>query len=338
MTNQSSPASTLGRTVVLGVVISALALALLFQFIDTQLLLKTLGGANLPRLLIAVGVIYPLAMVARGWRWWWLLHQTIHWRTSWHILNVGYLANMIFPARLGEVVRLFLVRNQPQGSGGQALSAIAVERLLDLLLALLMVALGLFLLGDASRLPGEALTSLGILLVIAVFGFAILILAPPAHPFAVQVVHRLSGRFLPRWQNRLTALVQRTLDSLRILASPLYLLTGAGWTGLTWVLYCTTYHLILWAFVDTPPLGASLLATGLIALSIGVPSVPSYAGPYHVGAALALSMYGYNETTGASFALTAHGLLTILTIGAGVVSMQALHINLGNLRRLSRRG
>ena len=319
----------------IGGLVSLITLFLLYRLIDIESLQDTLQDARLEYLLIGLIIIYPLAMLSRAQRWWWLLHRDISWRNSLHIINLGYLANMVFPARLGEVVRLFLVRSEPQGNSGQAVSAIAVERLMDLLFALITIALGLSLLGSASDLPSEVVTSLTVLIGLTVVGFVILLFAPPLHPHILRLVRTLLNRFVPALAERLTLFVERIFASMQYLANPMRLAVVIGWTLLTWLLYTVFFHLVLLAFLPSPEIGASLLATGFIALSIGVPSVPSYAGPFHVGAALALSTYGYSEVVGASFALTAHALTTILTILVGMASMQAMGTNLGALRKLA---
>lgn len=333
---KSSPTSSASRiSFWLGGLISLITLFLLYRLIEIDTLLETLKTARIGYLLLGLCVIYPLAMLSRGQRWWWLLQREISWHNSLHIINLGYLANMVFPARLGEVVRLILVRNEPQGNSGQAISAIAVERLLDLLFALITIGLGLALLGSTSDLPAEVVTTLAVMIGFTIGGFMILLFASPLHPFIVRIVATILERLIPALAERLTSFVERTLASMRYLANPMRLIIVMGWTSLTWLLYVIFFQLTLQAFATNPEIGASLLATGFIALSIGVPSVPSYAGPFHVGAALALSTYGYSEVLSASFALTAHALTTLLTILVGMWSMNAMQTSFGTLRRLA---
>lgn len=334
-TSSSLPPTASRLTFWLGGLISLVTLFLLYRLIDIEALGETLQTARLEYLVLGLLIVYPLAMVSRAQRWWWLLQRDISWRNSLHIINLGYLANMIFPARLGEVVRLILVRNEPAGNSGKAVSAIAVERLLDLLFALMTIALGLALLGSVSDLPSEVVTSLVILLSLTVVGFAILLFTPPLHPLIIRIIEAVLTKLMPPLAERLTRFVERMLTSMQYLANPVRLAIVIGWTTLTWAVYVLFFHLVLLAFLPVPSIGASLLATGFIALSIGVPSVPSYAGPFHVGAALALSTYGYAEVVGASFALTAHALTTMLTILVGMWSMNAMQTNLGTLRHLA---
>jgi uncharacterized membrane protein YbhN (UPF0104 family) len=141
-------------------------------------------------------------------------------------------------------------------------------------------------------------------------------------------------KIAPALTERIVPLLERILASMRLLAHPRYFAVITGWSFLTWVGYTGFFYLVLWAFAPSPTIGAAVLANGFIALSIGVPSVPSYAGPFHVGATLALTSYGYDESLGASFALVSHALITLLTIGVGAVSMNKLQLNIKGLRRL----
>ena len=336
MQNTSPSSSSAARlTFWLGGLISVITLFLLYRLIDINTLNETLQQAKLGYLIVGLIIIYPLAMLSRAQRWWWLLQRDISWHNSLHIINLGYMANMVFPARLGEIVRLILVRNEPEGNSGKALSAIAVERLVDLFFALITIALGLALLGSTSDIPHEIITSLTIFIGLTVSGFVILLFTPPLHSLILRILETVLNRLMPALAERLLRFAERTLASMQYLAHPMRLAIVIGWTSLTWALYVVFFHLVLLAFLPAPAIGASLLATGLIALSIGVPSAPSYAGPFHVSAALALSTYGYSKVVGASFAFTAHALTTSLTILVGMWSMNAMQTSFGALRQLT---
>lgn len=319
----------------LGVLVSGLALILLALLIDIDALIKTLREARPAYLLVGVLFVYPAAMVARGYRWWLLLNKDPGFWRSFHIINVGYLANMIFPARLGEIARIGLVANE--ADAGKGVSAVAVERLVDLLFALMVVALGLVLLGDEADLPAEVTTSLGIFTGITALGLVVLFFTPPLHPLIVRLVRQISGRFVPNLQVTLVSFVERTLYNMKSLAHPLKFATIAGWTALTWVIYTSFYYILFLAFESNVPVGVGILVNGFIALSIGAPSVPSAAGPFHLGAALALSLYGYADELAASYAVVAHALVTGLTIAVGAWSLNRLGTSLSGLRQMLRR-
>lgn len=319
----------------LGIFVSALALILLAILIDIDSLIETLREARPGYFLVGVFFIYPAAIVARGYRWWLLLNREPGFWKSFHIINVGYLANMIFPARLGEIARIGLVANE--SDAGKGVSAVAVERLVDLLFALAIVALGLALLGDEADLPAEVTTSLAIFTGITALGLIVLFFTPPLHPLIIRLVKRVSGRFAPKLQVTLVSFVERILFNMKILAKPRKFATIAGWTAITWVLYNSFYYILFLAFESNVPIGVGILINGFIALSIGAPSVPSAAGPFHLGAALALSLYGYADDLAASYAVVAHALVTGLTIGVGAWSLNRMGTSLSSLRQMLRR-
>lgn len=319
----------------LSILFSALTLALLILLLDVDQLGETLQKARLDYLGLAIGVVYPLAMLARGCRWWLFLNREPGWWHSFHIINIGYFANMVFPARLGEVARIAMVARE--ADAGKAVSAVGVERLIDLLFALLTVAVGLVLVGESADLPPEVVTSLAVFIGVAVVGLGILFFSPPLHPRIVVLVERVSGRLMPRFAETLAGFTKDTLHNMQQLAHPLYFTLIAVWSILIWGLYASFYQVVLMAFTEAPPIGAGILAAGFIALSIGVPSVPSFAGPFHVGAALALSLYGYDDDLAAGFALVAHALVTILTILVGVWSLNRMGSNILDLRSIMRR-
>ena len=95
----------LGRAA-LGLLISAVALVLVVRTVDIAAAWQTLKTAQPQWIALLFGFVI-LDVLLRGVRWRVLLQPIAPIRTSTTLasLNVGYLANNVLPARLGEVVR-----------------------------------------------------------------------------------------------------------------------------------------------------------------------------------------------------------------------------------------
>jgi len=103
-----------------------------------------LKSANLSSILMIV-VFTFLQYVARAWRWAILLEpiQTTGFRNRIQAVLIGFAANCVFPARLGEFIRANLLGRKEKLSGSSILGTILVERLFDGFTLLLILAIGL---------------------------------------------------------------------------------------------------------------------------------------------------------------------------------------------------
>src|SRR5262249_17747352 len=122
-----------------------LGLVVLYQ-IDFNQLISALQPVQYSLLGAAVFVTV-LTLFIRVWRWQYLLQPVKSMRTL-HLCSataIGFMANMLLPARAGEVVRAHIIGRKEQVSTLASFATIVVERVLDLLSILLLFALLLVL-------------------------------------------------------------------------------------------------------------------------------------------------------------------------------------------------
>ena len=90
----------------------------------------------------------------RAWRWQALLAPIgrARFRTAFRTTVIGFAATFLLPARVGEVLRPYLLARQEGLNAAAAFATVIVERLLDLCTVLLLFALALFAAGiDVGR-------------------------------------------------------------------------------------------------------------------------------------------------------------------------------------------
>ena len=141
-----------------GVLVSVATLALLMLLVDRRELWEALRTANY--LYLAPGIaLYFIGQWFRALRWQYLLSPIagISAGRLYPVIIIGYMANNVLPARLGELVRaVYLARREQAVSVPASIATLSVERLYDglTLLALgavaapILLAAGLF--SDAS--------------------------------------------------------------------------------------------------------------------------------------------------------------------------------------------
>lgn len=321
-----------------GALVSLGAIGFLFSQVDINEVIENIRQAETAYILILLP-LYLLCMYLRSVRWQHLLQAHLPFWRAFHITNIGYFFNAVLPLRLGEVVRILLMSREPNQSAGAGLSALTLERLLDLAFALMCIGIGLVLIPDSAALPAETTSTLGVLIVMTIIGGLGVVFLPRTHPLILRLLKWLSRPLPASLAQRGLKFAEDTLNGLRIIATPRRLLNTLSLSAILWATYYAFFYIGLFAFLDdTPAPGVGLLVTGFIALGIAAPSLPGAIGVFQAAAVLALTTAGYSTAIATSYSWT----LWVIEIGAivlgGIWGLSAMGLSLGGLTRQVRQG
>src|SRR5206468_563912 len=124
--------------------ISAIFLYIALQGQDLGNVWSTLAHANYFWIIPGIAT-YFLAVVARTWRWHYLLRSItpVSMRTLFPVVTIGYMGNNIYPARAGEVLRSYILKKRVGVPMSASLATVVVERLFDGVVMLLFVFVSL---------------------------------------------------------------------------------------------------------------------------------------------------------------------------------------------------
>jgi len=318
-----------------GLLISLLATGVLLTQLDLAQLAAALRSARYGWLAPAF-LLLLAGQLARALRWQALLADGLALRPAFHTLNISYLANAFLPLRMGELARIWLVR--PAISSLQAAGSVLLERTLDTLAVLLLLAAALSVIPGAG-VEYQAAARLLLLLLPAVT--LVLFLLAQQRGRAQQLLATLLRIPLPGrlrswpWHAWLEAL----LDGLQTLTRPGLLLRVLGWTVIGWGLSLAASYLLMQVFHEQASLAVATLGLVAAALVIAVPAVPGNFGPYEWAIMLALAYGGYGRPTDAaniSLAVTVHALNLLVYVLTGALGLASEGVTpaglLANLR------
>lgn len=310
----------------LGLLVSALALAFVLRWAGWEPLRHALAGAEYVLLLPAVG-IFLISMAARALAWRTLLDDRPTLLQTLAALNQGYLLNNLLPWRLGEVGRAVLLGRKPGLTTGMVLSSILLERILDILLAVgLLLALGPLTVRAEWAPRTAAAASLALLAALSLV--AVLFLRPAA-------LQGLLTR-LP-WGGAGAARALENLNAgLSALRSPRRALAAGGWMALSWGLAAVEYWVVLRAFVPEAALSWAALALCVSALGAAVPSAPGFWGVFEASAVAALALVGVATGPALGFALLLHAVHMVITCAFGALALGGEGETLAGLARAAR--
>ncbi len=275
-------------SILLGLIISGLTLAYALNGNDISKIGGELAGGNylwaVPCLaLIAVG------LWLRAIRWRFLLQDRPTIAHSFHITNIAYFFNVVLPFRLGEVARAYLTtRLKPPISMFTAFSSVVVERLIDTLTVVVLVALAIVIrpvtpeVERGAQLVGAASTA----------ALLILIFFAVRPKFAHQIVD-LVLKILPFLEKLgIRTLTERVLDGILPLGSLRGIAVTLLWTTLAWATSVAAGFFLLYVFYDAPTWDAALLMIAITSLAVALPAAPGSVGPFEAGVIAGLQVGG----------------------------------------------
>ncbi len=172
--------------------------------INPQKTWSAIRSANL-LLFAAAFITYYLSFGIRAIRWKLLLENVgytpengIRLPKFWKIVEIIYIsffANVVVPAKLGDLYRAYLLRQEINVSTTRSFGTVLAERLLDLIV-LLLLFIPAIIISLHQNLPSQLLVSLEILLVVVVLGvIGLFVLRQAREPIAKIVPMRFRDQY-----------------------------------------------------------------------------------------------------------------------------------------------
>ncbi len=301
----------------LGVLISAVFLYIGFQGLDPARLWATIRTIEVGWLVVATAVYFVAAYIIT-WRWYYLLRpvQDVPPARLFPLVIVGYMGNNVYPFRIGEVVRAYLLNRREGTNIPATLTTILVERIFDGITMLVLVFVALVFVEFDEPTIRQGIYILTALFVLALLAFFMLALRPA---LTRRLYTALIGRFAPsRLHEPLIRLADQLMDGLEALRSPRDLLLTFGASLLSWTVEASTYWIVLRAFPFDVSFLVLLLCVGLGNLATILPTTPGYVGTFHGIVALVLRAFGVTATDAAAYAVVMHAVLWAPVTAAGV--------------------
>ncbi len=238
-------------------------------------------------------------------------------------LLIGYAANSVLPAHLGEFLRAFVAsRKNPGLSSSAAFATIVVERILDVLFLIALLAAIVIV----HPFPDWVMTSGWILLAGAGALSGLLLLGKRYETRAAALLGGFLRPLPATWREKVETAAHRFLSGIAPLGSVSGYVAAAGLSIALWLGYAAMNHACLEAFglVDQYHLPWTVGPVVLVFTTIAVviPSTPGYVGTYHLLCQLSLAFFGIPPSEALSFAVVAHLVNMVPVIGLGLVCAQ----------------
>jgi len=285
-------------------------------------------------------VLATLAFPLRTIRWRYLLRAegvSLPWVPLWHATAIGFMANNLLPARAGEVARAYAARRLTSIRFTTAFASIAVERVMDGLTLVTLLAVGAW----AGGFNGDTVVG-GVTLGSIVRGagtvFVLLLMVALAlvrwPEQALGLARWALAVVLPnRWTDRALELLGGMIAGLEALRSPRSFAIITFWSFVMWLVASSSYLAGLYAFHIDVPWSAALVLQGLVAFGVALPSSPGFFGVIEVVVIGSLALYGIGKSPAVSYAVGYHiGTFLPITL-LGMWSLARTRMGFGEIRR-----
>jgi uncharacterized protein (TIRG00374 family) len=307
----------------LGIIISAVFLYVAIKGLDLNTLWISIKTINLFWLLPGI-LLYFIGVLLRSLRWSVLLKGKLALKALqlFPSICIGYLGNNIFPARAGELIRAYHLREKFAIPFATSLASIIVERIFDGLVMIIFILFGLP--GFQSQLHNQSLNGLiqwiliagSILFLVAFLAVLISALFPEK---ASQVFDFVFLKILPaKTHEKYHALLNRFFEGLEVLKSPLQLLSVFAISLAVWLLETGLYWSVLQAFHLSVPFNQLLLLNGALNILSTIPSAPGYIGVFDAPGIRLLNAMNVASESAAAYILILHAALWLPITVAGL--------------------
>jgi uncharacterized protein (TIRG00374 family) len=317
-----------------GVALSALFVWLALRGIELSALGSEFAGADLVTWLPPALAIYTIGYVLRGVRCQLLVraHGPIRLTTATGVVLVGYAANNILPARLGELVRASMLAERAKMPVSQALGVTFIERVLDGLAMLLLLVVATLTV-DVPPWMTEL-----VYVAAAVFGAASLAIAAAVvwPGLIVAVAGRCGGLLGPRWRERLEKIATHATGAAVCLRDPKQAVLLLASSVAIWCFEASIFVFLLPVFGAPLSIQIGLITMCVTGFGLLLPSSPGFIGPFHYFASQVVMLFGVSQATGLAYASLVHLTFFLPTTIAGGCVM--LWYGMGRLATPGRAG
>jgi uncharacterized protein (TIRG00374 family) len=278
---------------------------------------------------------------ARAVRWQHLLAPVgrTRFRTVLRTTVIGFAALAILPARVGDVLRPYLLARREGLATTATIATVVMERVLDLIAVLTLLAVYVWGFTGDSPLPDRLLNpvkvSATLAAVVSVVLMAVMwVLA--THPERIGSFAATIARVLPgRLSERVGHLASTFSGGFAATRNPRALFLAIVWSFPVWILIAAEAWAVTVAFGINMPFAGTFLLQALLVIGVAVPT-PGGVGSYHEAYRIGVTtFFGAPNNSAVAAAIVTHAISFVPVVLLGVVYMAQDGLSVSGLKDLA---
>jgi uncharacterized protein (TIRG00374 family) len=260
---------------------------------------------SIPEYLVLGTIICLCAWWLRGWRYHVILKNLsyqVSITASTACIFISQTVNLIVPARLGDFVRVLILKHEYNVSYSEGVSSLVVERVFDIFTVSLLGAVALFF---VVNVPAWFYTVILLPLVAGVIFFLFLL---------------FMGKFSSK--NRYIAIFLTMLHEIKRASLSLKAIVLLGGSSIViWLLDVLVCVSVVMMFQQDIPLAIIVLAIVIGNLVKAIPLTPGGVGTYEISLAITFGLAGVDPAVATLIAVIDHLIKNLVTLAGGIVSI-----------------
>jgi glycosyltransferase 2 family protein len=326
----------------IGIGVSLFFLFLLFRKTDFHKMLTVLAEMNYYYILPAVISTF-ISYYFRAVRWKYLLKplKNTTLRNLFPSTIIGYMANNLLPARLGEFVRAYVLGQKESLKFGAVFASLVMDRLCDgfsVLLILLIAFFTVVLPPDMEQVQHGMVAGGYVTLAIYFAVLFFLIVLKKRTMKTIKIMSILFKPFPAKVSEKIIPFLGSFIEGVRLSSRPSDFLGLLITSALVWLFATWPIDLILRSFGICLPFTASMFIMVFLVFAVLVPASPGYVGTYHAACVYGLMAFNVQKEKALSIALIIHGISFFPVIVAGFYYLCRDKFSLQELSSKSSRG
>lgn len=267
--------------------------------------------------LLAIIALRTFALLIRGFRWRTVLEHVkiISPFTLFRISSIGEMGNYLFPARIGEVMRIYLLSKKEQIPKSATLASVFVDRILDVMTVLTVLFLFSFFVSTSNLVRDISYIAFAALLIFVSGSFVLLLIKDKFKNFIRSILSSF-----PDLTIKINQFIDRFIYFLSGLRNAYQVIRALGISLFLWSIHTLSFYFVLMALNVDVPWYASVIAVTVIGLGMTIPSTPGFVGTYEFFCVTSLAIFSVDKSSAFACAVLSHGLQYIVVIGVGVIS------------------
>ena len=311
------------KKLLIGIAVSAVFIYLTLKGVDLKGVLSALRNKSYGFLLPAIAV-FILTQAIRSLRWGVILSpiKEIEQKTLFPITCVGYAAIIVFPMRLGEIVRPYLINLKKSIPIGSGIGSIVMERFMDVLI----LSGFLFYILTQIDLPAWITRSALGFLSIIIFGFTLIILCILKPSAAEKIIYLLISRLPRKMSTRVEKAIFNFLDGFRVIGNIKKIIQILSISLLIWFLSAGAVYL-LFVLVHFPfGILEAITIIVITALGVSIPAAPGLIGNFQFACMIPLSLWSIAKPDAFAFAMIYYFLGIGTNIFLGLIFLPSMNV------------
>ena len=292
--------------------------------------------------LLILGFIFVMATYwARAVRWQYLLAPVGHtkFRTVFRTTVIGFAALAILPARVGDVLRPYLLARREGLATTATMATVVMERVLDLIAVLTLLAIYVWGFTGDSPLPDRLLNPVKVSATLAAavsVGLMAVMWVLATHPERIGKLAAAAARILPgRLSERVGHLTTTFSGGFAAARSPRALLLAMLWSFPLWLAIAAEAWAVTVAFGIEMPFAGTFLLQALLVIGVAVPT-PGGVGSYHEAYRIGVTtFFGAPNDRAVAAAIVTHAISFVPVVLLGVIFMAQDGLSVSGLKDLA---